>query len=618
MRYFILFFGLFTWATISSVELSAQRVLVIGIDGTRPDCLEAAETPNLDALIANGIFSPDALNGDITMSGPGWSSILCGVQSDQHGVTDNSFSGSNYDLYPSFLKRLETWNSSLHTASICHWGPINDYIVLDGADDIINVSSDEAVRDIAVQLLSSDDPDAIFLHFDDVDITGHGNGYGVNIAPYISAIEGVDALIGDVLSALESRDNYAAENWGIIVTTDHGGIGFGHGGNSIDEQNVFFIASGVNVPTALVLKDTLDILPIPENCLGGTGAELTFAGDGAHVSVPEHTDFAMGAEQDFSVEIRIRTSSTPDVAIIGNKDWGSGTYPGFVFSFEYPSGPAWKVNIGDGSNRADANASVGIDDGQWHTLSCTFDRDGMMRLYTDGEFITEESIADVGSIDVGEGLRFGADINGGYATNGSLAEARFWNGVLSDDAISDWHCAPLDESHPSWNDLTGYWKLDEGEGATEVVDASGNGHDGSINGALWQFPSEMVTWDYSNTPRLVDTAVSAMTHMCLASDPEWDLLGISWLEGCSSTGIDSELPKPSILLYPNPGNDKLYIDSEETVLNVRIYSIIGVLVASSQPTLNPVVIHADELTSGLYAVQIQTSAGWQRRSWIKQ
>ena len=154
MRYFILFFGLFTCATISSVELSAQRVLVIGIDGTRPDCLEAAETPNLDALIANGIFSPDALNGDITMSGPGWSSILCGVQSDQHGVTDNSFSGSNYDLYPSFLKRLETWNSSLNTASICHWGPINDYIVLDGADDIINVSSDEAVRDIAVQLLS--------------------------------------------------------------------------------------------------------------------------------------------------------------------------------------------------------------------------------------------------------------------------------------------------------------------------------------------------------------------------------------------------------------------------------------------------------------------------------
>ena len=103
------------------------------------------------------------------------------------------------------------------------------------------------------------------MHFDDVDITGHGNGYGVNIAPYISAIEGVDALIGDVLSALESRDNYAAENWGIIVTTDHGGIGFGHGGNSIDEQNVFFIASGVNVPTALVLKDTLDLLPIPEN-----------------------------------------------------------------------------------------------------------------------------------------------------------------------------------------------------------------------------------------------------------------------------------------------------------------------------------------------------------------
>jgi len=32
-------------------QMGEARVLVIGIDGTRPDCLEAAETPALDALI---------------------------------------------------------------------------------------------------------------------------------------------------------------------------------------------------------------------------------------------------------------------------------------------------------------------------------------------------------------------------------------------------------------------------------------------------------------------------------------------------------------------------------------------------------------------------------------
>ena len=52
-------------------QTGEARVLIIGIDGTRPDCIEAAETPALDALIAGGIYSPDALNNDITYSGPG-------------------------------------------------------------------------------------------------------------------------------------------------------------------------------------------------------------------------------------------------------------------------------------------------------------------------------------------------------------------------------------------------------------------------------------------------------------------------------------------------------------------------------------------------------------------
>ena len=70
-------------------------LLIIGIDGLRPDCLEAAETPAIDGLIADGIFSPDTLNNDITYSGPGWSGMICGVWSDSHGVSSNNFIGSN-------------------------------------------------------------------------------------------------------------------------------------------------------------------------------------------------------------------------------------------------------------------------------------------------------------------------------------------------------------------------------------------------------------------------------------------------------------------------------------------------------------------------------------------
>ena len=80
----------------------AQRVLVIGIDGVRPDALAAAKTPNLDKLIKTSAFADSTqilgtrYSKNNTISGPGWSSILTGVWADKHGVHDNEFKGKNY------------------------------------------------------------------------------------------------------------------------------------------------------------------------------------------------------------------------------------------------------------------------------------------------------------------------------------------------------------------------------------------------------------------------------------------------------------------------------------------------------------------------------------------
>ncbi|MHC4743051.1 MAG: hypothetical protein ACYS8Z_14135, partial [Planctomycetota bacterium] len=64
-----------------------KHALIIGIDGCRPDALIAADTPNLDSLMAGGSWTMDAFSGGIlgtstqqaTSSGPAWSSILTGV-----------------------------------------------------------------------------------------------------------------------------------------------------------------------------------------------------------------------------------------------------------------------------------------------------------------------------------------------------------------------------------------------------------------------------------------------------------------------------------------------------------------------------------------------------------
>ena len=523
MKYFIpVFLSLISFIAAAQQR---QKVLIIGIDGCRPDAMALANTPNLDALIANGIFSPDALNDDITISGPGWSAILCGVWSAKHLVTGNNFTGNNYDNYPPLFYHLNLFNPAFNTASICHWAPINDYIVQDYADYKLNVSTDQEVSTQASNYITQNDPDLLFLHFDDVDHAGHSSGFTPDSPNYIAAIEGVDNFIGPVLLSIEQRPDYANEDWLIIVTTDHGGNGFGHGGNTIEEQNVFVIASGNDIPSSVITKESMVIDNNIFNCLGESEA-LRFDGAGDYVQIPADPSFNFGASQDFTIECRVLTSVSADVAIVGNKNWASGLNKGFVLSFKYPSGPEWKVNIGDGSSRADLNTGGAIADNEWHTLSVSFDRDGLMKMYQDGNLTASTDISFVGDINTNQGLFLGADINGAFGYSGSIAEVRVWNTIIEGNSINTWHCNPIDNTHPNFANLIGYWRLNEGTGTTQAIDHAGT-HHGTIQGAVWNDPGMTIVDDYSLTPRLTDILPTALTHFCAPLKPEWNLDGSS-------------------------------------------------------------------------------------------
>ena len=514
---------------LSAVSAQEQpgRVLMIGIDGVRSDALQVAVTPNLDGLMTSGLFSPDALNDDITISGPGWSAIHCGVRSGKHNVVDNSFSGQNYLQYPGWLERVETAHPEWNTLSVSQWSPINGQIVGTSADVVVNPGSASQATEAVVGALNDGDPHAIFVHLDDPDYAGHAHGFSPFVFPYLDAIEAMDVLVGQMVDAVNARPNAAQEDWLVLVTTDHGGLGTTHGGNSMEERRVFVIASGPSVDPQLIERDTLSVFGVGENCLGDA-PRLSFAGN-ARATVPVDADFLPGTDGDFTVECRVRTTQAADVAMVGNKDWNSGLNPGWVFSFVYPSGPGWRVNAGDGSSRVDMDGPS-IADGEWHTLSCAFDRDGMMRMYTDGVLSDEAPMSSLESLDVG-GLSFGADILAAYGMDGSVSEVRYWTEALDASVIADWHCQTLSNAHPAWASLRGHWPLDEGEGDV-LLDQSGQAHHAINEGGTWGAESAEVVWDYSGTPRLVDVPVIALAHLCIPLETEWNLDGLPWLGTC--------------------------------------------------------------------------------------
>lgn len=231
------------------------RVLLIGIDGCRPDALLAAEAPHLHKLIHEGAFSDKAQTGEFTISGPGWASMLTGVWTAKHGVRDNKFENPNLDRYPHFFRRLKQARPGAYTVSLTHWPGIATHIVRD-ADLSTILPKDSLVLEAALGVLREHDPDVLFVHFDEVDGAGHKHGFHPSMPQYLKALAQTDGYVGKLLEGLRARKHFAQEDWLILVSTDHGGSGKSHGLNIPEHRTIFVLVHGTNV-----VKGTLDPPP---------------------------------------------------------------------------------------------------------------------------------------------------------------------------------------------------------------------------------------------------------------------------------------------------------------------------------------------------------------------
>lgn len=200
-------------------------------------------------------------------------------------------------------------------------------------------------------------------------------------------------------------------------------------------------------------------------------------GTGDYIAFDENVEF--GNTVDFSIELLVRSEGwSSDPAIFSNKDWGSGSNPGFIIAGK-GNGETWKLNVGDGSSRIDLDGGV-INDGLWHHIAVTYDQDGMKKIYQDGvEMASSDEI--LGDINNTLDLAIGQDgtLNYGAFFAGQVSEVRIWNAVLDSMTIAENICEATDQ-HPFNANLLHYWKIDEGAG-TMVNDSRGT-NDGLYNG----------------------------------------------------------------------------------------------------------------------------------------
>ena len=140
--------------------------------------------------------------------------------------------------------------------------------------------------------------------------------------------------------------------------------------------------------------------------------------------------------QDYSIAFWVNTeSTTSDPVMIGDQDWNSSGNVGLTLAFR---GDNWRAVISDGATKADISTDgVPFNDGKWHLLTATFDRDGDMKIYQDGQVVANASMMAVGNANSGNPIRLAQDGTGSYGIpfEGKIANTVIFDYVLSADEV---------------------------------------------------------------------------------------------------------------------------------------------------------------------------------------
>ena len=272
--------------TAPEVDMGEQtpKVLLIGLDGVRVDRLAEAHTPAIDRLIAAGFYSDSARTRMPTVSGPGWSSMVNGVWAEKHGVMGNNFSSNNCADYPDFLTRLEQLDPAWNTFAVLDWPPLGTTadggpMISDTVDVKVNVNGDlldypegdARTCKVAASYLAVGEVDAAFIYLGNIDVAGHATSSFSD--EYTAAIEWADGCVGRLVGALAAREAARSEDWLILMSTDHGRTDDGgHGGDSLKERTIFYLASG---PSAAAGKSgRAEIVDVSVTALSHLGVEI--------------------------------------------------------------------------------------------------------------------------------------------------------------------------------------------------------------------------------------------------------------------------------------------------------------------------------------------------------
>jgi predicted AlkP superfamily pyrophosphatase or phosphodiesterase len=237
----------------------SRNVVIVSIDGLRPDAIAAYGAPTLQRLMQEGSYTLSARTIDPSKTLPSHTSMLTGQPPERHGVTWNTVmtaEAKRVDLPNIFSVARMNGYSTAAFFSKAKFHPLQ----LEGTLDYSQApggwfgrwSSERTVTDVATYLAGAH-PNVLFVHLTDADAAGHSTGW---MSPaYGRAVLEADRAVDRLISLADQA--YGAGNFSLIVTADHGGHGTDHGSDDPLDVTIPWIAWGRGVKPGLLTSSSI-------------------------------------------------------------------------------------------------------------------------------------------------------------------------------------------------------------------------------------------------------------------------------------------------------------------------------------------------------------------------
>ncbi|HLR36787.1 MAG TPA: alkaline phosphatase [Chitinophagaceae bacterium] len=238
-----------------------KHVILIGIDGLGANYLKQANIPELKAAMKEGAYTMHARCVRPSSSADNWAAMFMGSSPSLTGYTkwDSKIPEippritDQYGMFPTIFSVMRQQRPQAEIGIIYNWGGVG-YLFPKGAVNLDeHITPDTATTQHAIQYIKNKKPNLLFVHLGEVDGAGHTIGWGTNA--YYKAIHKMDSEVGQIIQAVIDADIMNESI--IIITADHGGTKKGHGGITLKELEIPWIALGHGIKKGKQLTQSI-------------------------------------------------------------------------------------------------------------------------------------------------------------------------------------------------------------------------------------------------------------------------------------------------------------------------------------------------------------------------